>query len=168
MRTINKNVFERVLLWAGRSDGLNVLTCANASERYVRRPTDGDLFGPFAAGIPVRIPIYGRSYLHSLGAVSAFADLGQQYSQTYIYSLRYLENGIVVAGTGASGKILRSTNYGATWTDLGQQYSQTYILSLCYLENGIVLAGTGASGKILRSTDYGATWTDLGHEKPQC
>src|SRR4030042_4885236 len=110
MRTINKNVFERVLLWAGRSDGLNVLTCANASERYVRRPTDGDLFGPFASGIPVRIPIYGRSYLHSLGAVSAFAVLAQQYLQTFIFSLFYQGDGIVLAGPNPTGTILRSVD----------------------------------------------------------
>src|SRR4030042_1801048 len=158
MRTINKNVFERVLLWAGRSDFLNLLAFANASERYVRRPTDGDLFGPFASGIPVRIPIYGRSYLHSLGAVSAFADLGQQYSQTFIRSLSYLGDGIVLAGTNPAGQILRAVDYGATWADLGQQYSQTEIASLSYLGDGIVLAGTSSTGKILRTVDYGATW----------
>jgi len=153
MRTINKNVFERVLLWAGRSDLLNLLTFANASERYVRRPTDGDLFGPFASGIPAKIPISGHPYLHSLGAVSAFTDLGQQYSQTHILSLSSLGNGIALAGTYPHGKILRSVDYGATWADLGQQYSQTYVYELCYLGNGIALAGTGVDGKILRTTN---------------
>jgi len=167
MRTINKNVFERVLLWAGRSDLLNLLTFANASERYVRRPTDGDLFGPFASGIPAKIPISGHPYLHSLGAVSAFTDLGQQYSQTHILSLSSLGNGIALAGTYPHGKILRSVDYGATWADLGQQYSQTYVYELCYLGNGIALAGTAPNGKILRSVDYGATWADLGQQYSQ-
>ena len=69
-----------------------------------------------------------------------------------------------LAGTGANGKILHSTDYGATWADLGQQGGETHILSLAYLESGIALAGTGANGKILRSTDYGATWADLGQQ----
>jgi len=96
-----------------------------------------------------------------------WTDLGQQYSQTEIDGICYLGNGIVVAGTGPNGKILRSTDYGLTWTDLGQQYSQTYIDSLCYLGNGIILAGTAEDGKILRSTDYGLTWTDLGQQYSQ-
>ena len=62
-----------------------------------------------------------------------WSDLGQQYGQTYILSLAYLGNGIALAGTYPNGKILRSTDYGATWSDLGQQYGQTYILSLAYL-----------------------------------
>ena len=97
-----------------------------------------------------------------------WADLGQQFSQAYIYSLAYLGNGIALAGTGTGGRILRSTDYGATWANLGQQFSQTSILSLAYLGNGIALAGTGdTTGKILRSTDYGATWADLGQQFSQ-
>ena len=82
---------------------------------------------------------------------ATWSDLGQQFSQTYIRSLAYLGNGIALAGTNPSGKILRSTDYGATWSDLGQQFSQTYVISLAYLGNGIVLAGTNPSGKMLRS-----------------
>ena len=96
-----------------------------------------------------------------------WSDLGRQFSQTDIYSLAYLGNGICLAGTATLGKILRSTDYGATWSDLGQQFSQTYILSLAYLGNGICLAGTATLGKILRSTDYGATWSDLGQQFSQ-
>jgi hypothetical protein len=76
---------------------------------------------------------------------------------------------VCLAGTGGSGKILRSTDSGSTWTDLGQQYSQTQIYSLVSLGDGVVLAGTGAGGKILRSTNYGASgsWTDLGQQFSQ-
>ena len=38
-----------------------------------------------------------------------WSDLGQQFSQTHIYSFSYLGNGICLAGTGSNGKILRST-----------------------------------------------------------
>jgi photosystem II stability/assembly factor-like uncharacterized protein len=101
------------------------------------------------------------------GGYSHWSDLGQQFTQTYIFSLAYLENGICLAGTYIGGKILRSTDYGQSWTDLGQQYSQTSILALAYLGNGICLAGTGPDGKILRSTDYGQSWTDLGQQYSQ-
>ena len=80
-----------------------------------------------------------------------WSDLGQMSSQGYIFSLAYLGNGICLAGTGANGKILRSTNYGANWSDLGQMFSQGQIWSLAYLGNGICLAGTYPDGKILRS-----------------
>ena len=96
-----------------------------------------------------------------------WSDLGQQFSQDRIYSLAYLGNGICLAGTYPDGKILRSTDYGATWSDLGQQFSQTQIRSLAYLGNGICLAGTYPDGKILRSIDYGATWSDLGQQFSQ-
>ena len=101
------------------------------------------------------------------GGYSHWADLGQQFSQIYIFSLAYLGNGICLAGTYIGGKILRSTDYGLTWSDLGQQYSQTSIFSLAYLGNGICLAGTSDSGKVLRSTDYGLTWSDLGQQYSQ-
>lgn len=81
-----------------------------------------------------------------------WTDLGQQFSETYIFGLCYAGNGIALASTGELGKILRSTDYGVTWSDLGQQFSQTNIFSVCYLENCIVLAGTQLAAKILRST----------------
>jgi len=70
-------------------------------------------------------------------------DLGQQDTETRIYSLAYLENRISLAGTAPNAKIFRSIDYGLTWTDLGRQGTEYYIQSLAYLENGIALAGTG-------------------------
>ena len=89
--------------------------------------------------------------LRSTDYGQTWTDLGQQASQSTIYSLANLKNGIAIAGTGINGKILRSTDYGQTWTDLGQQASQFYIYSLAYLGNGVAIAGTGSNAKILRS-----------------
>ena len=96
-----------------------------------------------------------RDLLAAVGDSITWTDLGKQGSETHIYSLAYLGNGIVLAGTEPSGKIFRSTDYGATWTDLGQQGAETHIWCLAYLGNGIVLAGTDPNGKIFRSTMYG-------------
>ena len=96
-----------------------------------------------------------------------WTDLGQQFSQSRIFSFSYLGNGIVLAGTSDNGKILRSVDYGLNWSDLGPQFSQSYIFSLSYLGNGIVLAGTATNGKILRSVDYGLNWSDLGQQFSQ-
>jgi len=107
---------------------------------------------------------YNKAFIEEVG--KRWIDLGQQFSQTHILSLAYLGNGIALAGTGSDGKILRSTDYGATWSDIRSQ-SQSLIWCLAYLGNGIALAGTLYAGKILRSTDYGATWTDLGQQFSQ-
>jgi len=89
-------------------------------------------------------------------------DLGNQASATYITSITPLGYGLCIATTGAGGKILRSTDWGATWTATAQQYSQTYLYSSTYCGNGICLVGSAPDGKIIRSTDYGTTWSDLG------
>ena len=91
-----------------------------------------------------------------------WTDLGNILFTIRIDFIANLGNGIVVAGTGNSGQLIRSTDYGATWTDLGQQGAESEIRSLAYCGDGIVVAGTYPGGKIFRSTDYGATWTDLG------
>jgi len=103
---------------------------------------------------------YLGDYFEEKGLV--WLDLGQQFGQSQIMSLAYLESGIALAGTIPSGKILRSVDYGSSWSDLGQQFGQGQILSLAYLGKGICLAGTASSGKILRSVDYGVSWLDLG------
>ena len=46
--------------------------------------------------------------LRSIDYGATWSDLGQQFSQTSIYSLAYLVNGICLAGTSPDGKILRS------------------------------------------------------------
>ena len=129
--------------------------------------------------------IYSLAYLGN-GIALAGADDGMiLYSDDYgatwseinsqsgysIYSLAYIppdetfENGVVLAGTGMAGaagdygKILLSTDYGATWSDRDERFDY-FIYSLAYLGNGIALAGT-SGGKILRSTDYGVNWSEI-------
>ncbi len=53
-----------------------------------------------------------RDLLAAVGDSITWTDLGQQGAETYIYSLAYLGNGIVLAGTDPNGKIFRSTMYG--------------------------------------------------------
>jgi len=146
----------------------DLISFANASNaRYAINPVTGEIVGPYGAAVLAEIPVAGRRCLVLRGAANAFTDLGQQYSEGYVLALASLGDGIALAGTGPNGKILRSTNHGATWTDLGQQYSEAYILALASLGDGIALAGTRLNGKILRSTNHGATWTDLGQQYSQ-
>jgi photosystem II stability/assembly factor-like uncharacterized protein len=113
----------------------------------------------------VAITVYIETCADSLGVV--WSDLGQQYSQTYIYALERISDSIVVAGTASNGKILRSTDAGATWSDLGQQASQAHIFSIAALNDSVVIAGTGTGGRMIRSTNMGATWSDLGQQFSQ-
>ena len=78
-----------------------------------------------------------------------------------VLSLVYLSGGVVLAGTDPGGRMLRSTDCGATWIDVGQLGTAESILSLTYLD-GVVLAGTSPGGKIYRSINYGLTWSDIG------
>jgi photosystem II stability/assembly factor-like uncharacterized protein len=113
----------------------------------------------------VAITVYIETCADSLGIV--WSNLGQQYSQTYIYALERMSDSIVVAGTASNGKILRSTDAGATWSDLGQQASQAHIFSIAALNDSVVIAGTGTGGRMIRSTNMGATWSDLGQQFSQ-
>ena len=106
----------------------------------------------------------GGKILRSTDYGVTWSDLGQQFSQSDIFCMCYLDNDIALAGTYIGGKILRSTDRGATWSDMGQLGTETYVKSLCYLGNGIVLAGTQTGGKIFRSIDYGVNWSDLGQQ----
>ncbi len=96
-----------------------------------------------------------------------WSSLGQQFSETYIYSMISFGGGICLAGTSGTGLILRSTDSGATWSNLGQQGSETLIFAFASLGGGICLAGTYPGGLILRSTDSGATWSSLGQQFSQ-
>ncbi len=98
----------------------------------------------------------------SAGKALTFSDLGQQAGQLWINCMVDLGGGLLLVGTGTSGKILRSATYGASFSDLGTKFSQTHIYALAYLGTGIVLAGTSPGGLLLRSEDYGLTWTSQG------
>jgi photosystem II stability/assembly factor-like uncharacterized protein len=80
-------------------------------------------------------------------------------TETYVYSLAYLGNGVCLAGTGITGKVYRSTDSGLTWTPAQRLGMEMYVYSLAYLGAGVCLAGTGITGQVYRSTDSGLTWT---------
>jgi hypothetical protein len=80
-------------------------------------------------------------------------------SETRVWSLADLGNGVVLAGTNPTGQVWRSTDSGASWSLVQQLGSETYVLSLVDIGNGVVLAGTGLTGQVWRSTDSGASWS---------
>jgi len=96
-----------------------------------------------------------------------WSDIGQFFSQSYIYSLLSLGNGVCIAGTDPNGKILRSSDNGATWPYSVSLTGAASIQSLAYLGKGICIAGCSNTGRIFRSTDSGFTWTDLGQQVSQ-
>lgn len=96
----------------------------------------------------------------SLG--DSMSDLGQQFSQSDIKSIINIGSGIYLAGTGGSGKVLRSTDYGANWSDQGQLGSEGFANCFADCGGGIEICGTIGSAKIFKSTDYGVNWTDKG------
>ena len=82
--------------------------------------------------------------------------------ETGVGSIESLGSGIVVAGTGNIGRIIRSTDYGETWSDRGQIHPQAgYVNTIVHLGSGHVLAGTSNNVFILRSADYGLTWEQV-------
>ncbi|MBT3888915.1 MAG: hypothetical protein HOF66_06525 [Nitrosomonadaceae bacterium] len=58
---------------------------------------------------------------------------------------------------GQSGKIVRSTDYGASWDNATSPIT-TYLYGVAFGNNTFV--AVGQSGKILRSTDDGASWNN--------
>lgn len=61
--------------------------------------------------------------------------------------------------SGWSGKILRTTDGGATWVETNTK-TKADLNSVAFLTDNVVVA-VGSGGKMLRSTDAGATWTVL-------
>ena len=101
---------------------------------------------------------------HNYNPGITWNNTGTITGETGIMSICYIKRGIILMGSGNTGKIFRSTDFGKTWTDLGQQYSLTSIYRIIHLENGICIAGSAPNGHILRSIDYGQTWVDLGQQ----
>ena len=100
------------------------------------------------------------------------ADLG---TETDIRAFANGDAGIIIAGTlGASGKIWRSANSGATW-GLVQTLDggDTYALCAAGLGGGVMLVGGyDGAGKLWRSIDNGLTWAVAkiygGASSPEC
>ena len=122
--------------------------------------------------------------LHNLGLYQGnIEDLGMHWVEiptTFsdiqaIYHVKYLEQGIVLAGsyggTDDTGlRIYRSNDYGLTFPTTIQLPTQTNdngsTFQILYLQNGIVLVGGYHSahasyGYTYRSTDYGLTWARI-------
>ena len=76
-------------------------------------------------------------------------------TDTQIYSLAEFDS-YIYAGTGAGGKIYRSTD-GTTWTE-AEDTAETQIHALAEFSS-YLYAGTGELGKIYRSSN-GTTWTE--------
>lgn len=88
-----------------------------------------------------------------------WVDLGTQFSQTAIRSIAAFKYGIVLAGTGGGGLVLRSTDYGATWVNRGQlgTATNTWTVFCSNKHAGVAIAAT--SNGLYRSSDYGISWT---------
>lgn len=101
--------------------------------------------------------------------VSTAALVQQLGSETFVYTLRQLDNGDILAGTQPQGAVYRSKDNGATWALVKENVAGASIIhEIIDLGKGVVLAATDNKGKVARSTDYGATWnegTALGEEE---
>ena len=67
MRPVNKNVFERAIMWSGTTDLIDLISFANASERYAINPVTGEVTYA-AAGVPMIVTINGVRYLQAESA----------------------------------------------------------------------------------------------------
>lgn len=121
--------------------------------------------GIILAGVGVsdyNIPHIARSTDYGLTWVDLGIPVGGKTAG--IYRITYLEDGIVLAGTGGEARMARSEDYGAIWTDLGTitEDAGNRIYSISYLGDGVVLAGTrhDVTAKIARSVDYGINWVN--------
>ena len=79
-------------------------------------------------------------------------------TETYVFSLAFLGSGVVLASTGTTGEVYKSTDSGATWALTQRLGTETQVRSLASLGSGVVLAGTYPTGEVYKSTDSGATW----------
>lgn len=88
-----------------------------------------------------------------------WVDTGVVYAPASFYASAYLDNGIIIVGTG-DGAILRSANNGLTWTNQGILTTATPI-KVISAGNGVVVV-PDSTGHVFRSTDAGLTWLNLG------
>ena len=72
-------------------------------------------------------------------------------TEIYVYSLVNLGGGVVLAGTGPTGQIYRTTDAGLTWSLIQRLGTETNVRSLINLGGGVALAGTYPTGQIWRS-----------------
>src|SRR3972149_1127708 len=79
-------------------------------------------------------------------------------------SIKYIGNGIILAGSYNGAKIYRSTDYGITWTNLGRPpgINDFTVTSFTNCGSGIIIAGLENYGSLVRSTNNGLTWSRVG------
>ena len=69
----------------------------------------------------------------------------------------------MLIGTGTTGRIYKTTDYGLTWNSLGVALAgEADIDFLTYLRNNVVIGSTYPNSKVIRSTNGGTSWSDLG------
>lgn len=126
--------------------------------------------GATITDMPEWIVIGGSLTVDTGPAIYLSKDNGYSWEKVYssalagtITAMLYMGGGVVLAGMGvASGKILRSEDYGATWTDLGALLgATTSILMMVKVTTNIALAG-GIGGVAYQSIDNGLTWNPVG------
>lgn len=115
----------------------------------------GSVTNPFFGDLFVRGTLYQQLGQQWVGPIT------NPFGATTIEAISY-GGGVYVAG-GLSGKLSRSTDYGATWSALiNAQFGAGEILGIGY-GNGIFLAvgDSGGAGIISRSSDLGLTWVSI-------
>ena len=90
-----------------------------------------------------------------------FQNIQRLGSETLVRSLVSLGSGVVLAGTGPTGQIYKSTDSGDSWANIQRLGSETDVLSFTSLGSGVVLAGTFPTGQIYKSTDSGDSWANI-------
>jgi photosystem II stability/assembly factor-like uncharacterized protein len=118
------------------------------------------------------IAIFGGGNGHIWRSVDyglTWADLGNKYSASILFTFSYVGNGIVI-GIGDSGRVIRSVDFGVNWVDLG---SVTGTSTFCSASagnipgfgSGVVLIGD-TNGHVWISTNNGLTYADTGNWTP--
>jgi photosystem II stability/assembly factor-like uncharacterized protein len=74
-----------------------------------------------------------------------------------LYALACLSDAQTVLCVGASGKLIRSTNYGGIWTNITSGTSNQ--LNSVFFSNLLLGWACGNNGTIIRTTDGGLTWS---------
>lgn len=103
---------------------------------------------------------YRRIVFNDIG--SSFSLSYMDASQSIVYGIKHIGNGIVLAGSFNGGRLLRSDNFGSSFINLGQLYSQTQLSWFLPMPDKSIICLTSPNGRVLRSTDFGLSFSNLG------